>query len=390
MKAYLVGGYVRDRLLGLDPADRDWVVVGETAEAMLARGFKLAGKGFPVFLHPQSGEVYALARTDRDRGERHAGRTVYAAADVSLEDDLARRDLTINAMAMTAEGELIDPFGGARDLAQGVLRHVGPGFRDDPVRVLRTARFAARFGFTIADETRALIGDMVANGELDAMIPERVWGELAKALAGPQPDVFVRVLSQLGALARVLPGIDGLPGEVVSDWLPRALAAAADRSADPLVRFGIVVCRLGETSASGGAAAAAAVELLSARIAAPVRYRRFGRACAVHQGAVRDLATLEPAAAVELFVGIGALKRPAELDRFLLVCEADAVARGETSTKVTSRSRYLRGLFEAVAAVPTAAAGGDGVSGRAFGERLRALQTAAVRQAMARQRAAGG
>ncbi|MGD1982609.1 MAG: multifunctional CCA tRNA nucleotidyl transferase/2'3'-cyclic phosphodiesterase/2'nucleotidase/phosphatase [Chromatiaceae bacterium] len=386
MRAYLVGGYVRDRLLGLNPADRDWVVVGETADSMLARGYKMAGKGFPVFLHPQTGEVYALARTDRDRGERHADRTVFAAPDVSLEDDLARRDLTLNAMAMTADGALIDPFGGARDLAQGVLRHVGPGFRDDPVRVLRVARFAARFGFTIAAETRALIGDMVAAGELDTMIPERVWNELDKALGGPHPDEFIRTLFGLGALAQVMPRIDQLMHDTHRDGLLAALAAAAERSDDPLVRFGVLVCRLG-MDGPGQDDAAAAVDALGKHIAAPVRFRRFGRACAAYRDAVLILDRLDPATAVSLFTGIGALKRPADFDRFLLVCEADAVGRGETPDDAASRSRQLRRLLAAVAAVPTAAVGAAGLSGQAFGERLRTLQTEAVRQAMAPQNA---
>ena len=211
LRVYLVGGAVRDKLLGLPVTERDWVVVGASPEEMLRRGFKAVGKDFPVFLHPRTKEEYALARTERKTGPGYRGFAFHAAPDVTLEQDLARRDLTINAIAETTDGELVDPFGGKRDLEQRLLRHVSPAFAEDPVRILRLARFAARYhrlGFKVAPETMALCQRMVAAGEVDALVPERVWQELAKALMEPSPEVFITVLRECGALARLMPEVD--------------------------------------------------------------------------------------------------------------------------------------------------------------------------------------
>lgn len=212
MQIYLVGGAVRDELLGLQAADRDWVVVGSTAAAMLAAGYLPVGKDFPVFLHPQTHEEYALARTERKIAAGYAGFRCYAAADVTLEQDLLRRDLTINAMARDKNGTLIDPYGGAADLRAGILRHVSPAFSEDPVRILRTARFAARYDFRVAPETAALMCDMVSNGEINALVTERVWQELAKGLMEQTPQKMFQVLRDCGALAVLLPEVDALFG----------------------------------------------------------------------------------------------------------------------------------------------------------------------------------
>src|SRR5690606_12973807 len=215
MDIYLVGGAVRDRLLGIAPGDRDWVVVGQTPEAMLAAGFRPVGRDFPVFLHPDTHEEHALARTERKSGRGHRGFVVHADPSVTLEQDLERRDFTINAIAQDADGQLVDPFGGARDIEARVLRHVGPAFVEDPLRVLRAARFMARFaalGFTVAPETMALMRDMSASGELDALVPERVWQELSRALASKQPSAFIRTLHDCGALGAVLPEVEALYG----------------------------------------------------------------------------------------------------------------------------------------------------------------------------------
>ncbi|MGE5770339.1 MAG: multifunctional CCA tRNA nucleotidyl transferase/2'3'-cyclic phosphodiesterase/2'nucleotidase/phosphatase, partial [Betaproteobacteria bacterium] len=213
MEIYLVGGAVRDELLGRANADRDYVVVGASPEQMLAQGFRPVGKDFPVFLHPQTGEEYALARTERKTGRGYHGFAVHAAPDVTLEDDLARRDLTINAMARSADGVLIDPFHGRRDLAEGILRHVGPAFAEDPVRILRLARFAARFAdFTVAPETLETMRGMVADGEVDHLVAERVWQELATGLMENRPSRMFQVLRDCGALARLLPEVDALFG----------------------------------------------------------------------------------------------------------------------------------------------------------------------------------
>ncbi len=211
MKAYVVGGAVRDELLGLPVADRDWVVVGATPEEMTAAGFRPVGRDFPVFLHPGTHEEYALARTERKSGRGYRGFTVHAAPEVTLQEDLARRDLTINAMARDEAGGLVDPFGGERDLRAGVLRHVSEAFAEDPVRILRTARFAARYGFRVAQETERLMRAMVDSGEADALVPERVWQEFSRGLAEPQPLKMLEALERCGLSARLLPELRGTP-----------------------------------------------------------------------------------------------------------------------------------------------------------------------------------
>ena len=212
MRVYLVGGAVRDELLGLPVKERDYVVVGATAEEMVAKGFKPVGKDFPVFLHPQTHEEYALARTERKSGRGYKGFIVYASPEVTLEEDLRRRDLTINAMAKAEDGTLVDPFGGRKDLQARLLRHVSEAFAEDPVRILRLARFAARFGFAVAEETLRLMKQMVESGEADYLVPERVWQELSRGLAEPHPELMFEVLERTGLRARVLPEIAAWPG----------------------------------------------------------------------------------------------------------------------------------------------------------------------------------
>jgi len=212
VRVYLVGGAVRDELLGLPVKERDYVVVGATAEEMVAKGFKPVGKDFPVFLHPQTHEEYALARTERKSGRGYKGFIVYASPEVTLEEDLRRRDLTINAMAKAEDGTLVDPFGGRKDLQARLLRHVSEAFAEDPVRILRLARFAARFGFAVAEETLRLMKQMVESGEADYLVPERVWQELSRGLAEPHPELMFEVLERTGLRARVLPEIAAWPG----------------------------------------------------------------------------------------------------------------------------------------------------------------------------------
>jgi tRNA nucleotidyltransferase (CCA-adding enzyme) len=215
METYLVGGAVRDQLLNYPVTERDWVVLGETPESMVRQGFRPVGKDFPVFLHPQSREEYALARTERKIARGYKGFSVHATPEVSLQQDLLRRDLTINAIAMTPQGEIIDPYNGQDDLQQRIFRHISPAFAEDPVRILRVARFAARYahlGFTLAEETRVLMQAMVKAGEVDALVPERVWAELLKALKEPAPSAFFYTLKNCGALAKIFPEIDALFG----------------------------------------------------------------------------------------------------------------------------------------------------------------------------------
>jgi len=298
VKAYVVGGAVRDELLGLPVADRDWVVVGATPEEMTAAGFRPVGRDFPVFLHPETQEEYALARTERKSGRGYRGFTVYCAPEVTLEDDLRRRDLTINAMARDADGRLIDPFGGERDLRAGVLRHVGESFAEDPVRILRVARFAARYGFRVAEETMALMRRMVEEGEVDHLVPERVWQELARGLAEPHPERMFEVLAACGASRRIFPELE--PG-------PRTLAALARAAAarySATVRFALLAWPL-------GAQAEPAVRAACERIRAPNAERDLAvLACRLH-------ARLERAHAAG----------PAEL--LALLKAADALRRGE-------------------------------------------------------------
>jgi Poly A polymerase head domain. len=215
VEIYLVGGAVRDKLLELPVKERDWVVIGETPESMVRQGFRPVGKDFPVFLHPKTHEEYALARTERKTAPGYKGFTVHASPDVSLEQDLIRRDLTINAMAMTPEGQLVDPYGGQRDLEKRIFRHISPAFAEDPVRILRIARFAARYGhlgFTLAEETRILMQSMVTAGEVDHLVPERVWAELFKALGEKSPSAFFYTLKDCAALDKIFPEINGLFG----------------------------------------------------------------------------------------------------------------------------------------------------------------------------------
>ncbi len=267
MDVYLVGGAVRDELLGLAVADRDWVVVGATAQELLAQGYQQVGRDFPVFLHPDTGEEYALARTERKTGPGHTGFVVHAGTDVSLEDDLKRRDLTINAMARSADGVLIDPWQGRRDLENRTLRHVSAAFAEDPLRVFRVARFAARFAaFEVAPETRALMADMGARGDLDELSAERVWTECVKALGEAAPERFFAILEQMGCLR---PWFGELAGEHLQ--VPVALAATEERFA-----------------AVAGWLEPAACEALCERLACPRAYRRLSRLLAEHRHVLGD------------------------------------------------------------------------------------------------------
>ncbi len=261
MEIYLVGGAVRDELLGRTAVERDWVIVGGRSEELLDAGYRRVGRDFPVFLHPETGEEYALARTERKTGPGYRGFEVHAAPDVPLEDDLRRRDLTVNAMARDSRNRLIDPHGGLADLEARILRHVSPAFSEDPVRILRTARFAAELhgdGFRVAEDTMTLMSRMVAAGEADALVPERVWQETRRALACPHPDVFVQVLRDCGALAVVYPEIDALFGvPQPARWHPEidtgvhtlmALRMAAALTDTPRIRFAVLVHDLGKAT----------------------------------------------------------------------------------------------------------------------------------------------
>jgi tRNA nucleotidyltransferase (CCA-adding enzyme) len=358
VKIYAVGGAVRDELLGLPVADRDYVVVGAAPEDMIERGFKPVGKDFPVFLHPETHEEYALARTERKVGRGYKGFTVHAAPDVTLEQDLERRDLTINAMARDPDGALIDPFGGARDLERRVLRHVSPAFVEDPVRILRVARFAARFGFSVAPETLALMRTMVENGEADALVPERVWQELSKGLMEPRASAMFGVLARCGLLAKLLPELplaydDGRPANDAARTLERSLDCACASAAALAERFALTLA-----AARDADAAIAACE----RVRAPsdcrdlaVLWHRQGRAVsAAHAAGAADL--------LGMLEGADAFRRPERLASLLRVCECRAFGeRGWAPSPYPPRVA-LRAALAAAAQVDAA-----GIAARSAG-----------------------
>jgi tRNA nucleotidyltransferase (CCA-adding enzyme) len=334
MQVYLVGGAVRDRLLGLPVRERDWVVVGATPQEMLALGYTPVGKDFPVFLHPETKEEYALARTERKTGPGYTGFAVHADPDVSLKEDLLRRDLTINAMAETSDGALIDPYGGKGDLDNGILRHVSPAFAEDPVRILRIARFAARFsrwGFHVAHDTNKLLRSMVASGEVDQLVPERVWAELAKALSEPDPVRFFEVLHGCGALARLLPELEPLyPAAGHATKAPAhatlpVLQAAVQLSEEPAVRWAAIICDV--DNADPTALDKPRLTALCERLRAPNNCRELALLALQYRRQVHNLAGLAPEAVLDLLTALDALRRADRLDDLLLVCEAEARSR---------------------------------------------------------------
>lgn len=348
IRAYVVGGAVRDGLLGLPVQDRDYVVVGATPEDMTRLGFRPVGKDFPVFLHPITQAEYALARTERKTARGYKGFQVYSAPEVSLEEDLVRRDLTINAMAMDAAGNLIDPHGGRADLAAKVLRHVSPAFAEDPVRILRLARFAARFAdFTVAPETLALMRTMVADGEVDALVPERVWQELARGLMEAKPARMLTVLRACGALARLMPEVDvlfGVPQPAQHhpeiDTGMHVLMVVDQAAADGLSLAGRWAALLHDLGKGLTPAAhwpshhgheglgVASVRALSERLRAPAECRDLAVLAAREHGIVHRAGELRPATVVELFERCDAYRRPERFAELLRVCAADARGRG--------------------------------------------------------------
>ncbi len=418
MHIYLVGGAVRDALLGLPVKDRDWVVVGATPEQLLAQGYLPVGRDFPVFLHPQTREEYALARTERKTGPGYHGFAVHAAPDVTLEEDLARRDLTINSIAVEAscirpegtfdakENTVIDPWGGQADLARRVLRHVTPAFREDPVRILRVARLAARFAdFTVAPETLQLMREMVQAGEADHLVPERVWQELATGLLEATPSRMFTVLHDCGALARLLPDVAALWGvpqrpehhpEVDTGLhLLLVLDQCARLGASLAVRFACLCHDLGK----GGTPpelwprhlghegrSVALLRGLAERWRVPTACRELAEVVAREHGNIHRSAALNAAALMRLLTRCDALRQPQRFAEVLLACECDARGRlGLQDSAYPQRTRLLAALA-AAQAVPSAsvaaAAQAAGASGSQIGEALYQARVAAVQAAM--------
>lgn len=403
MKIYQVGGSVRDALLGRPVADRDWVVVGATPEQMIAAGYRPVGRDFPVFLHPQTQEEYALARTERKTAPGYHGFVFHAAPDVTLEQDLARRDLTINAMARDADGTLIDPFGGHADLQARVLRHVGPAFAEDPVRILRLARFAARLPeFTVAPETMALLRAMVAAGEVDALVPERVWQELARGLMEARPSRMIEVLRGCGALARLLPELDRLWGvpqpaahhpEVdTGAHMLLVIDAAARLDAALPARWAALLHDLGKGTTPADQwprhidHERRSVELARAvceRLRVPAESRDAALLAAREHGNIHRALDLDAAALVRLLERCDALRRTEPFLHVLDACEADWRGRtGFAERRYPQRARLLRALEIARSVDAGAVAARAGPDGARIAQAVHEARVAAVRAAL--------
>ncbi|MBA0197291.1 multifunctional CCA addition/repair protein [Pectobacterium brasiliense] len=385
MKIYLVGGAVRDSLLGLPVTEKDWVVVGATPENLLAQGYQQVGKDFPVFLHPVSRDEYALARTERKSGKGYTGFVCHAAPDVTLEQDLLRRDLTINAIARTERGDLIDPYHGRRDLENRVLRHVSDAFSEDPLRVLRVARFAARFahlGFQIAEETMALMQKMAHEGELAYLTPERVWKETEKALGTSSPDVYFQVLRDCGALTVLFPEIDNLYGvPAPAKWHPEidtgihtmmTVAMAARLSPEIDVRFATLCHDLGKGLTppelwprhhGHGPAGVKLVEALCQRLRVPNPIRDLAKLVAEYHDLVHTVQVLQPKTLLKLFDAIDVWRKPQRLEQLALTSEADARGRAGFEENPYPQGDYLREAFRVASQVSSADVVADGFKG---------------------------
>jgi tRNA nucleotidyltransferase (CCA-adding enzyme) len=400
MQTFLVGGAVRDAMLGLPVRERDWVVVGGTAGELEAGGYRRVGKDFPVYLHPETREEYALARTERKTGPGYHGFETRFTPDVTLEQDLERRDLTINAMARGADGTLVDPYGGARDLESRLLRHVSPAFAEDPVRVLRVARFAARYarlGFRVADDTSALMRSMAAAGEIDALVAERVWQETAKALGEPTPTVYFEVLRAAGALAIVFPELDRLYGvPQPAQWHPEidtgvhvglVLAEAARLSPLPRVRFAALVHDLGKGTTPPAewpkhygheGRGVTLIQSLADRLRVPNDFRDLAIAVARDHGLCHRALELRAGTVLELLERCDALRRPERFAEFLLACEADFRGRTGFETRPYPQATFLAAALLAAAGAALPPAERAGLDGAAIGMRLRERRLAAL------------
>ncbi|EPL0661083.1 TPA: multifunctional CCA addition/repair protein [Proteus mirabilis] len=400
MKIYLVGGAVRDQLLNLPVKDRDWVVVGATPETLLQQGYQQVGKDFPVFLHPDTHEEYALARTERKSGSGYTGFTCYAAPDVTLEDDLQRRDLTINAIAYSAKGEYIDPYHGIDDIHAKLLRHVSDAFSEDPLRVLRVARFAARFaplGFTIAPETMSLMQEMTNSGELNALTAERVWKETEKALHSQAPQVYFEILHQCGALKILFPEINALFGvPAPKKWHPEidtgihtmmVLAMASRLTDDIAVRFSALCHDLGKGVTpvenwphhhGHGPAGVPLVEALCQRYRIPNQIRDLAKLAAKYHDHLHRIEKMRPSKIIRLFDAIDAWRKPERIDQLAIISEADARGRQGAENLPYPQGIFFRQAFKIANQVDVKSIVSLGLKGSAIREALTKQREVAI------------
>ena len=402
MKIYRVGGAVRDKLLNYPCYENDWVVVGSSPEEMIKLGYQPVGNDFPVFIKTETGEEYALARTERKSGVGYQGFTFHTAPNISLEDDLIRRDLTINAMAEDADGNIIDPYGGQKDLHRKILRHVSDAFIEDPLRVLRVARFAARYhhlGFTIAPETEALMKSIVNRGELADLIAERVWKETDRALCEQSPDLFIQTLRNCGALAALLPEVNALFGVAQrADYHPEidtgihtlmALQQAAILSDKPAIRFAVLVHDLGKgvtpshilPSHSGHEARGLPlVKAVCDRLKAPNEHRQLAMIVTEFHLLCHKALELRPTTLLTLLKTVGAIKSPTKLEDFLTCCTADAKGRTGFESRDYASAPYLRAATKALQGLDISDIVNSGVNGAEIGKQLALRQTDALQQ----------
>lgn len=367
MQTYLVGGAVRDALLGRTIKDRDWVVVGATPEDMKRQGFRQVGADFPVFLHPQTHEEYALARTERKKGHGYHGFEVHSTPDVTLEDDLRRRDLTINAMAQAEDGEIVDPFGGQQDLERKLLRHVSPAFAEDPLRILRVARFAARFaplGFSVAPETNDLMREMVESGEVEHLVPERIWQETQRALHEHRPDVYFHVLQHCSALARLIPPLASALEANDNPPPLQALVTASRASNQTPVRYAALI---------GGLDVPSAVDALSQRLRAPNDCQALAVLVSANADALLGPAPEDADQLLDVLDRCDAWRRPERFDDLLIAI----AALGEATGRRLDRERIKRAL-DAARAVDPQALMAEGHKGKALGDAIRRTRHARI------------
>ncbi len=399
MQTYLVGGAVRDRLLGIPVKDRDWVVVGATPEEMLDKGFKAVGKDFPVFLHPETKEEYALARTERKSGKGYKGFTFHTSAEVTLEDDLKRRDLTINAIAEDENGNLIDPYGGEADLKQGLLRHVSEAFVEDPLRVLRIARFAASLGFKIAPETTHLLKEISESDELEALVPERVWTELEKALIGRYPARFILVLRSCYALVRLFPEIEALFGvPQPKEYHPEvdaglhtimSLNQSVRLTDDPMIRFAVLVHDLGKATTpekdlphhhGHESRGVKIINKLCKRYRIPNKYHELANCVSKFHFDCHRIQEMKAKTILKKLEQLDAFRRPERFEQFLIACEADARGRANFEDREYPQAAYFKNALIAANKVDTQILQQQGFEGKALGVELKKQRVENINQ----------